>query len=88
MAKGISARGVAEEFAEHAAEEQAHADLIAERIVQLGGEPTIRQSFSVLRSHTEYKEGTDLIEMIEENLVAERVAIESYGEFVRYPRRR
>jgi bacterioferritin len=84
MAKGIHARSVAAEFAEHAAEEQAHADLLAERIVQLGGEPDYSPATLVLRSHTEYEEGDDLVEMIEEDLVAERVAIESYGEIIRY----
>ena len=84
MAKGIHARSVALEFAEHAAEEQAHADLIGQRIVQLGGEPDYSPASLVLRSHTEYEEGGDLIEMIEEDLVAERIAIQSYGEMIRY----
>jgi bacterioferritin len=83
-AKGIHSRSVAAEFAEHAAEEQAHADLLAQRIVQLGGEPDYSPASLVLRSHTEYTEGDDLVEMIEEDLVAERVAIESYGEMIRY----
>jgi bacterioferritin len=84
MAKGIHARSVAAEFAEHAAEEQAHADLLGQRIVQLGGEPDYSPANLLLRSHTEYAEGGDLIEMIEEDLVAERIAIESYGEMIRY----
>ncbi len=84
MAKGIHARSVATEFAEHAAEEQAHADRIATRIVQLGGEPDYSPASLVLRSHTEYAEGGDLVGMIEEDLVAERIAIESYGEIIRY----
>ena len=84
MAKGIHAQSVAAEFAEHAAEEQGHADLIAQRIVQLGGEPDYSPASLVLRSHSEYVEGGDLIEMIEEDLVAERIAIESYGEIIRY----
>jgi bacterioferritin len=83
-AKGIHAQAVAAEFAEHAAEEQAHADLIAERIVQLGGEPDYSPATLVMRSHSEYVEGADLEEMLEEDLVAERVAIESYGEIVRW----
>ena len=84
MAKGIHAQSVAAEFAEHAAEEQAHADLIAERIVELGGEPNYSPDGLALRSHSEYVEGKDLSEMIEEDLVAERIAIESYGEMIRY----
>jgi bacterioferritin len=84
MAKGIHAKSVAAEFAEHAAAEQGHADLLAQRIVQLGGEPDYSPASLVLRSHTEYVEGGDLVEMIEEDLVAERVAIESYGEMIRY----
>jgi len=84
MAKGIHAQGVAAEFAAHAAEEQAHADLIAERIVQLGGDPDYAPATLLVRSHSEYVEGTDLADMIEEDLVAERIAVESYGEFIRY----
>jgi bacterioferritin len=84
MAKGIHAKSVAAEFAEHPAAEQGHADLLAQRIVQLGGEPDYSPASLVLRSHTEYVEGGDLVEMIEEDLVAERVAIESYGEMIRY----
>jgi bacterioferritin len=84
MAQGIHAQSVAAEFAQHAAEEQGHADLIAERIVQLGGEPDYAPATLVLRSHSEYVEGNDLTEMIEEDLVAERIAVESYGEIIRY----
>ena len=84
MAKGIHGESVAAEFAEHAADEQGHADLIAQRIVQLGGEPDYSPASLVLRSHSEYVEGDDLAEMIEEDLVAERIAIESYGEIVRW----
>ena len=84
MAKGIHAQSVAAEFAEHAIEEQGHADLIAQRIVQLGGEPDYSPASLVLRSHSEYAEGSDLVEMIEEDLVAERIAIETYGEIIRY----
>jgi bacterioferritin len=84
MAKGIHAGSVAQEFAEHASEEQAHADMIAERIVQLGGEPDYSPASLVLRSHSEYVEGGDLVEMIQEDLVAERVAIDSYAEIVRF----
>lgn len=84
MAKGIHAQGVAAEFAQHAAEEQAHADLIAERIVQLGGEPDYSPVGLATRSHCEYVEGKDLTEMIKEDLIAERIAIDSYGEIIRY----
>jgi bacterioferritin len=84
MAKGIHAKSVAAEFAEHAADEQEHADLIAQRIVQLGGDPDYSPASLVLRSHSEYVEGADLAEMLEEDLVAERVAIESYGEIIRF----
>jgi len=84
MASGIHAEAAAAEFSEHAAEEQEHADRIAARIVQLGGEPDFSPHELVRRSHSEYVEGRDLIEMIRENLVAERIAIESYTEMVRF----
>jgi bacterioferritin len=84
MASGLNAQGVAQEFLEHAAEEQAHADQIAARIVQLGGAPNFSPDGLLTRSHAEYVEGSDLIEMIREDLVAERIAIDSYGEMVRY----
>ena len=84
MAKGIQAKGVADEFAQHAAEEQAHADLLAERIVQLGGAPDFSPAGLATRSHSEYAEGNDLAEMIKEDLIAERIAIDSYGELIRY----
>jgi bacterioferritin len=84
VASGIHARSVAEEFAEHAAEEQAHADEIAERITQLGGEPDFNPDGLLGRSHSEYVPGEDLLDMIREDLVAERIAIESYADMVRY----
>jgi len=84
MASGIHAQAVAEEFQEHAAEEQDHADRIAERITQLNGEPNFNPEGLATRSHSEYVEGGSLLEMIREDLVAERVAIESYSEIVRY----
>jgi len=84
MASGIHAQAVAAEFLEHAGEEQGHADLIAARIVQLGGEPDLNPEGLLTRSHSEYVEGDGLIEMIKEDLVAERIAIDSYGEMVRY----
>ena len=84
MASGIHAQAVAEEFREHAAEEQEHADRIADRITQLNGEPNFNPEGLATRSHSEYVEGGSLLEMIREDLVAERVAIESYAEIVRY----
>lgn len=84
MAQGLSSDSVKEEFAEHAAEEQEHADRIAERIVQLGGEPDLNPDSLTKRSHSEYKEGTSLVDMLREDLVAERVAIESYREIVEW----
>jgi bacterioferritin len=84
MASGLSAQSVADEFKEHAAEEQAHADSIAFRITELGGEPNFSPEGLLTRSHSEYVEGHTLVEMIKEDLVAERIAIESYGEIIRY----
>jgi bacterioferritin len=84
MASGINAQGVAQEFLQHANEEQAHADQIAQRIVQLGGEPNFSPEGLLTRSHSEYVEGDSLIDMIKEDLVAERVAIDSYREMIGY----
>jgi bacterioferritin len=84
MAKGLNAQSVADEFAEHANEEQEHADLIAQRITELGGEPNFSPEGLATRSHSEYKEGKTLTDMIKEDLVAERIAIESYSEIIRY----
>jgi len=84
MATGLSSLSVKAEFLQHAAEEQAHADQLAERIVQLGGEPNLSPEGLLTRSHSEYVEGTSLREMITEDLVAERVAIDSYREMVTY----
>ena len=84
MASGIHAQAVAAEFLEHANEEQGHAVLIAARITQLGGSPDFNPVGLVNRAHSEYVEGKDLLDMIREDLVAERVGIESYGEMVRY----
>lgn len=84
MAKGIHAGPVKQEFLEHANEEQAHADRIAERIVQLGGEPDFSPEGLLSRSHSEYVEGDKLVDMIKEDLVAERVAIDSYREMIEY----
>lgn len=84
MASGIHGPAVAAEFLEHADEELGHADEIARRIVQLGGEPDLDPATLLGRSHAEYKAGSDLTEMIREDLVAERIAIESYGEVIRF----
>jgi bacterioferritin len=84
MAKGIHSGTAKSEFMEHAAEEQEHADRIAARIVQLGGAPNFSPEGITSRSHSEYVEGTTLRDMIEEDLVAERIAIDSYKEMVAY----
>ena len=84
MASGIHAEPVAQEFLEHANEEQLHADLVAERITQLQGEPNFNPETLATRSHSEYVEGHSLVEMIREDLVAERIAIESYSEIIRW----
>ena len=84
MANGINAQAVAAEFLQHANEEQGHADQIAARIVQLGGEPNLSPEGMLTRSHSEYVEGESLIDMIREDLVAERVAIDSYKEMIQY----
>jgi bacterioferritin len=84
MARGINAESVKAEFLQHAKEEQQHADWVAERIVQLNGEPNFNPEGLAARSHSEYQEGSNLIEMIKEDLVAERIAVESYSEIARW----
>ncbi len=84
MATGIHAQAVAEEFLEHAHEEQSHADIVAERITQLGGEPNLNPEGLSTRSHSQYAEGKSLLDMVREDLVAERIAVESYSEIIRY----
>lgn len=84
MASGLMADAVKAEFLEHANEEQAHADRIAERIVQLGGEPDLNPDVLSKRSHAEYVEGSDLRDMVKEDLVAERIAIDSYRAIIDY----
>ena len=84
MAAGINAESVAAEFLQHANEEQGHADQIAQRIVQLKGEPNFNPEGLLTRSHAEYVEGNTLTEMIREDLVAERIAIDSYREMIAY----
>jgi bacterioferritin len=84
MAAGINADSVAQEFLTHANEEQQHADQIAQRIVQLNGEPNFSPEGLASRSHAEYVEGENLLDMIKEDLVAERIAIDSYREMIEY----
>ena len=84
MAKGINAEPVAQEFLQHATEEQGHADQIAQRITQLQGEPNFNPEGMASRSHSEYVEGGSLVDMIREDLVAERIAVESYSEIIRW----
>ena len=84
MAKGPASAAIAAEFLEHAKEEEGHGDQIAERIVQLGGEPDFAPEGLAARSHAEYVEGDTLFDMIREDLVAERVAIESYREMINF----
>jgi bacterioferritin len=84
MASGIHAESVAAEFLQHANEEQGHADQIAQRIVQLGGAPNFNPEGLLSRSHAEYVEGDTLLDMIKEDLVAERIAIDSYREIIQY----
>ncbi|MGV8960605.1 MAG: ferritin-like domain-containing protein [Stenotrophomonas sp.] len=84
MAKGMLADSVKAEFLEHAQQEQAHAGMLAERIVQLGGEPDFNPDTLTARSHAEYKEGSDLRDMVRENLIAERIAIDSYREMINF----
>jgi bacterioferritin len=84
MASGIHAESVAAEFLQHANEEQGHADQIGARIVQLGGAPNLNPDGLLTRSHAEYVEGDTLLDMIKEDLVAERIAIDSYREMITY----
>ena len=84
MAKGIQSKGIADEFLAHSNEEQGHADQLAERIVQLGGEPDLSPEGLVSRSHAEYVEGATLLDMIKEDLIAERIAIDSYRDIIQY----
>ena len=84
MASGINAQSVAQEFLQHATDEQAHADQIAQRIVQLGGAPNFSPEGLSTRSHSEYGEGGSLVDMMKEDLVAERIAIDSYRKMITY----
>jgi bacterioferritin len=83
-AKGLTSVAIAQEFLEHAREEEVHADRFAERITQLGGEPDFSPDTLSQRSHAEYVEGKTIVEMIKEDLVAERIAIDSYKEIINF----
>ena len=83
-AKGMNKDAVAAEFLQHANEEQGHADQIAERITQLGHDPDFNPEGLATRSHSQYVTGKDLADMVKENLIAERIAIESYTEIIRF----
>lgn len=83
-AQGIDSEGVKDEFAEHAKEEMEHADMLAERINQLGGKPNYNPEGLLSRAHSQYVEGKNLIEMIKEDLVAERIAIDSYRAVIEF----
>jgi bacterioferritin len=83
-ARGINSESVKPEFLQHANDEQQHVDWVAERITQLGGEPNFNPEGLATRSHSEYKAGENLTDMIKENLVAERIAVESYSEIIRW----
>ena len=83
-ASGISSEAVKAEFAEHAKEEQEHAMAVAERINQLGGKPNFNPEGLLMRSASQYAEGENLIDMIKENLIAERIAVDHYRELIRY----
>ena len=84
MARGIHATGVEEEFLEHANQEQQHADMVAKRICELGGTPNLDPAGLATRSHAQYGEGGSLDEMIREDLVAERIAVATYSEIIRW----
>jgi bacterioferritin len=84
MASGINAQPVAQEFLQHANEEQQHADMVAQRITQLGGSPNLNPEGHATRAHAQYVEAATLERMIREDLVAERVAIETYSEIIRW----
>lgn len=83
-AEGIHAEPIAKHFAEHAAQENEHAEMLAARIKQLGGTPNLNPATLGERAHTEYKECSTLIDMIKENLIAERIAIDVYSAAIRY----
>jgi bacterioferritin len=84
MATGIASEGVKKEFTQHAMEEEEHLDLLVERINQLGGKPNLNPDGATARAASQYIEGTTMVDMIRENLVAERIAIETYRDMVRY----
>jgi bacterioferritin len=84
MAKGVHSPGIEDEFLEHAQEEQAHADRVAKRITELGGTPNLNPEGLASRSHAQYGIGETLLDMVKEDLIAERIAIATYSEIVRW----
>ena len=84
MASGMHSQSVKAEFLEHAREEQGHANQIAERITQLNGKPDLNPANLLSRSHAEYREGENLVDMIQEDLIAERIAVDTYREIIQY----
>jgi len=84
MAKGVHAPGIEEEFLEHAKEEQGHADRVAKRITELGGKPNLDPEGLATRSHAQYGTGETLLDMVREDLIAERIAIATYSEIIRW----
>ena len=84
MAQGLEAKAIAAEFLEHSENERAHADLLARRIVQLNGVPNFNPEGLLERSHSEYVGGPMLVDMIREDLIAERIAIDTYTDMIRY----
>jgi bacterioferritin len=84
MAQGIHASGVEDEFLEHANDEQGHADQVAKRITELGGTPNLNPEGLATRSHAQYGTGTKLEDMIKEDLIAERIAVQTYADIVRW----
>jgi bacterioferritin len=84
MAKGVHAPGIEDEFLEHAHEEQQHADKVAKRITELGGSPNLNPEGLADRSHAQYGTGETLLDMVKEDLIAERIAIATYSEIVRW----
>ena len=84
MAKGVHAPGIEDEFLEHAKEEQEHADRVAKRITELGGVPNLDPEGLATRSHAQYGNGSSLLDMVREDLIAERIAISTYSEIIRW----
>ena len=84
MARGVHAPGIEDEFLEHANQEQEHADRVAKRITELGGTPNLNPEGLASRSHAQYGTGESLLDMVKEDLIAERIAIATYSEIIRW----